>query len=234
MPDTFDLLRERAQGMRARRDPMAWGSLAVEMRGTAGVGAATGRSFGDARIDHNLFRNLSGGQPTSFRVEPGEHTIEIILSRWFRLWKFRGGSTVFKHLDIDPGENVTLVCGIRSKAPEEWWRIRAARLRPVLLFLIGCLVAIGTGVILTPYVQTVLLRAMELTNAQLTDVPAGQRMLGLRFNLVVFSLLVWCLIGLRAILRPGRLIADGLEHQFRYPYYLKRSHEPGYGLQGDS
>ncbi len=223
MPDTFDLLRERTQGMRAHRDPAAWSSIAVEMRGDP---RETARSFGDARIDSTLFRNLTGGQPTCFLVEPGEHTVAIQLSRWFRLWKYRRSSTLSMQVAVEPGETVKLVCGVRRGAKEEWRNIRVARIRPNFVFLAGCILAIYLGARATPTVRNVLARAMVQFNIIEDDVPVYHRALGLRANVVAFTFFVWCLVGNRLILVPNRRLADGLAYRFRYPYYLKKDNGP--------
>ena len=186
------------------RDAVEWSSIAVEMRGEPGENA---RSFGDARIDNSLFRNLTGGQPTSFQVEPGEHTVTIHLSRWFRLWKYRRPSTLAIQVAVKPGETVKLVFGIRPGAKKEWRNIRFARIRPRLVFLAGCLVATFLGFCVTPTVRSVFARAAFQFNIIEADVPNIHRALGLRANVMIFSLMLWSLIGNRLILIPNRRLA---------------------------
>ena len=135
MPDTFDLLRERSQGMRVRRYPMEWSSIDVEM---VGEPHQTARSLGDARVDNSLFRNLTGGEPTCFQVEPGEHTVTVHLSRWFRLSEVSTAARNFlSRSRSSPERQVKLVCGLRPGAKEEWRMIRIARVRPIFVFQAG-------------------------------------------------------------------------------------------------
>jgi len=136
--DTFDVLSERIRSVRANRDQIEWSSISLEMQG---VPINHTRSYGVARIDNSLFRNL-GGDPTSFRVEPGEHRVAVQLSRCsdFRI--------IRKLEPFDPGRGPARrarQAGLRptAGAKEEWRMIHIASIHLVLSFFAASLVAAG-------------------------------------------------------------------------------------------
>jgi hypothetical protein len=227
-PDTFDILTERTRGLRAKRDHIQWCSISLEVQG---VPITATRSYGEARIDNSLFRNLMGAEPTSFRVEPGPHTVTVHLSRWLRLRGYGRSSKISIQVAVQAGEQVNLVCGLRPGAKEEWTKIRMARIRPILILCIGSLLALFLGWFLFAILARLL--APAAIYIAIRGVPMSQTLIGAALRTAVLTpiILSWCLLARRLIVIPNRQDLQSLRYRFGFPYYLKKSEEPLHGRQ---
>jgi hypothetical protein len=220
--DTFDVLRERTRSLRAKRDRVEWSSISLEMRGGP---VKNTRSYGVARIDKSLFRNLGGGEPTSFRVEPGEHTVTVQLSRWVRLSRFRGSSKLRIQVSAVAGEEVKLVCGLRPGAREEWRLLRMARIRPVVIFCAGGVLAVLMGGLLFSFIGWLLAPAAIFVVIRGVTIPPPAISLVLRAVVIAPIIVPWYLLCDRLILAPNRRVLQSLTYRFAYPYFLKKAEE---------
>jgi hypothetical protein len=223
MADTFDVLRERTRSLRAKRDHIEWSWISLEIRG---VPLKKTRSYGAARIDKSLFRNLTGDEPTSFRVEGGEHTVTVQLSHWLRVSGFRGSSKLSIQIAVQPGEQVKLVCGLRPGAREDWRRIRMARIRPVLIFCAGSLLAVLVGWFLNAFLASLLAPARIAIQIRGVWISQAVIQIALRTPVLVSIFLPWCLLASRLILAPNRRVLQSLKYRFVHPYYLMKAEEP--------
>jgi len=226
--DTFDILTRRTKSLRAKRDQVAWSSISLEMHG---VPIKPSRSYGEARIDESLFRNLSGGEPTSFRVEPGMHTVTVHLSRWLRLPYYRRSSKLSIQVAVQPGEQVKLVCGLRPGAKEEWTTIRIARFRSILILWAGSLLAVVFGWFLCSLLGRMLAPAAILIVIRGARIPPIAVGFVLRMTVMAPIFLVWWSMAKRLIVVPNRRVLQSLRYRFVYPYSLKNSEEPFDGRQ---
>ena len=226
--DTFDLLSERIRSLRANRNDIEWSSISLEMQG---VPIKKTRSYGEARIDNSLFRNLSGDEPTSFRVEPGQHTVTVHLSRWLQLSSYRGSSKLSIHVAIRPGEQVKLVCGLRPGAKEEWRMIHIAGIRPVLSFCTASLVAAGFVWFIFTLVRSLLAPATIFIQIRGVWIPPTYTLFALKAVMMASPLRAWCWLGNRLILAPNRRVLQSLSYRFVDPYFLKKSEEALHGRQ---
>jgi hypothetical protein len=226
--DTFDLLSERIQSLRANRNDIEWSSISLEVQG---VPIKKTRSYGEARIDNSLFRNLSGGEPTSFRVEPGQHTVTVHLSRWLRLSKYRGSSKLSIQVATRPGEQVKLVCGLRPGAKEEWRMIQIASIRPALSFCAASLVATGFVWLLFTLVGSLIAPATIFIQIRGVWIPPTNTLFALKAAMMACATAAWWLLGNRLILVPNRRVLRSLSYRFVDPYILKKSEETFHGRQ---
>jgi len=226
--DTFDVLSERTRSLRAKRDQVEWSSISLEMQG---VPIKKTRSYGAARIDKSLFRDLTGGEPTSFRVEPGEHTVTVHLSRWLRVPSYRASSKLSIQIAVAQGEQVKLVCGLRPGAKKEWRRIRMARIRPVLMFCAGSLLAVLFGWFLNAFLGSLLAPARIAIQIRGVWICQAIIQIALRTPVMASIFLPWCWLGKRLILDPNRGILQSLKYRFVSPYYLKKAEEPLHARQ---
>jgi hypothetical protein len=226
--DTFDVLSERIRSVRANREHVEWSSISLEMQG---VPIKQTRSYGEARIDNTLFRNLSGGEPTSFRVEPGPHTVTVHLSRWLRLWNYRRSSKLSIQVAVQPGEQVKLVCGLRPGAKEEWGMIQIASIRPALIFCAASLVAAGFVWFVYTIVRNLLAPATIFIQIRGVWVPPIYTLFALKAAMMACAIAAWCSLGNRLILAPNRRVLQSLSYRFVYPYFLKKSEEALHGRQ---
>jgi hypothetical protein len=226
--DTFDVLRERTRSLRAKRDHVEWSSISLEIQG---VPIQRTRSCGVARIDKSLFRNLAAGEPTLFRVEPGEHTITVLLSRWVKLPGYRDSARLSIQVDAVAGEQVKVVCGLRPAALEEWRAIRIARFRSVLMFGVGSLLVVVYGWFLFAFLGSLLAPAAILIMIRGVTIPPIALGLGLRAVVIAPLFLGWCWLAKRLILVPDLRVLQSLVYRFRYPYFLKKAEDPLSGRQ---
>jgi hypothetical protein len=226
--DTFNLLSERIRSLRANRDVVEWSSISLEMQG---VPIKKTRSYGEARIDNALFRNLSGGEPTSFRVEPGQHTVAVHLSRWLRLSNYRGSSKLSIQVAVRAGEQVKLVCGLRPGAKEEWRMIQIASMRPILVFCTAGLVAAGSVWFISTLVGRLIAPATIFIQVRGLWVPPTYTLFALKAALMACAIVAWWSLGNRLILAPNRRVLQSLSYRFVYPYFLKQSEEALHGRQ---
>ncbi len=191
-----------------------------------GVPVKKTRSYGAARIDKSLFRNLSGGEPTLFRVEPGRHTVVVHLSRWIRLAGYRGSSKLSIHVAVQPGEQLKLVCGLRPGAKEEWNMIHMAQLRPIFLTCAGSLLALALRLGPLFFDRQTACPGRDLHHdsrcADTSDHRSARTQSG-RHRTHIRGLVC---AGKPLILAPNRLVMRSLRYRFLYPYFLKKSEEP--------
>jgi hypothetical protein len=226
--DTFDVLSERIRSLRANRDHIEWSSISLEMQGVA---ISQTRSYGMARIDNSLFRNLGGGEPTYFRVEPGEHRVTVQLSRWFRLSDYRGSSKLTIQVAVQAGEQVKLVCGLRPGAREEWRMIQIASIRPALIFCAASLVAAGFLWFVYTVVRSLIAPATIFIQIRGVWIPPIYTLFALKAAMMACAIAAWCLQGNRLIFAPNRRVLQSLKYRFVYPYFLKKSEDPLHGRQ---
>jgi len=226
--DTFDVLSERLRSLRAKGDQIEWSSISLEVQGAP---IKKTRSYGVARIDNSLFRNLAGGEPTFFRVEPGEHRVTVQLSRWFRLSDYRGNSKLSIQVAVRAGEQVKLVCGLRPGAREEWRMIQIASIRPALIFCAASLVAAGFVWFVYTFVRNLLAPATIFIQIRRVWIPPIYTLFALKAAMMACAILPWCLLGHRLILAPNRRVLQSLQYRFVYPYFLKKSEEALHGRQ---
>jgi hypothetical protein len=222
-PDTFDILSERTRSIRAKRDRVEWSSISLEARG---VPINKARSYGVARIDNSMFRNLNGGEPTSFRVEPGEHVVVVQLSRWLRLSRYRGTSKLSIRVAVQPGERVELVFGLRPGAEEEWRSIQRARLRPILGACALIFLIVLVDGFLIPLIGSLLAPAAIAIQIRGVWIPQPIVQLVLRIAIIASIFTPLFVLGNRRFVAPNLVVVQSLRHRFRHPYFLKKAEEP--------
>lgn len=107
MADTLEVLCSRARVRRVEQNKVPWATVSIEL---TAVVCKTPCHAGRVLIDRRLVGSLINGEPRSFRVEPGQHTVTVYLGRSARFGGDRKASISCDVL-LEPGENAKLVCG---------------------------------------------------------------------------------------------------------------------------
>jgi hypothetical protein len=224
MADTFDALRERSKTIRAKLDQVEWCAISVEMDDVA---EQSSRYAAVVRIDGGVAGDLIGGAARSFRVEPGEHTVVVRLRR--RLW-LRGcpqKAIVALQLDLEPGEQAKLICGVRPEARKAASRAQMAELDLFHHVCIGFALAALIGWAAFPVVHNLIDRAAVRLRIPSFWVPFALWMVGSRVATVAWGVGIWWLLIGRFSVERKRRLAASLKVEIVDPYFLKRIEEHG-------
>jgi hypothetical protein len=226
LADTFDVLRLRSQAIRARSDRVDWCSISVEVEGP--LDQAPGYSA-VVRVDGGVAADLVGNEPRSFRVEPGEHTVVVRLRRQFWLHGCRERAVASLPLELQPGERVRLICGVRPEARAVAAQARLAELDLFQHVCIGSALAIAIGWTAYSAVNRLIDAAAEHLRMASYWVPFVQWLVGSRLATAVWGLVLWWLLFGQFSFERRRRRAASLKAEIVDPYFLKRvgDHEDG-------
>jgi hypothetical protein len=219
MADTFDALRERSKTIRARLDRVEWCSISVEV---AGVAEQSSRYTGIVRIDGGVAGDLVGGAPRSFRVEPGEHTVVVRLRRCLWLQGCSQKAIVSLRLDLQPGEQVKLICGVRPEAKQAAGRARAAELDLFQHFCAGSFLAMAIGWAAYPVVRRAIVVATSRLRVSSFWVPLALWIVGSPVAAAAWALVLWWLLIGRYSVTRRRKLAASLKAEIVEPYFLRK------------
>jgi hypothetical protein len=105
---------------------------------------------GKVMIDGQRVGYLVDGEPTAFDVEPGEHTVRVLLYKkgWYA--SLPGKPVASVQVWIDEGERAELVCGIRPEIVQRRVQTEKENLCHNLLLTGVTFVAAGIGWMLSP------------------------------------------------------------------------------------
>jgi hypothetical protein len=222
MADTFDVLRKRSETIRARLDRVEWCSISVEVEG---VREKSSRYTAVVRIDGGVAGDLIGGAARSFRVEPGEHTVVVRLRK--RLWLYGCPQKAIAslQLDLQPGEQVKLICGVRAKAQDAASRAHAAELDLFQNFCIGSALALAIGWAAYPVARNLIGLATVRLRIPSFWVPFALWIVGSRVATALWGLVIWWLLAGRYSVERRRRLAASLKAEIGDPYFLKRVEE---------
>jgi hypothetical protein len=106
---------------------------------------------GKVLIDGQRVGYLVDGDPTAFDVEPGEHTVRVLLYKKGRFASLPGKPVASVQVWLDEGERAELVCGIRPVIVERRSQIEKENLCHDLLLTGVASVAAGIGWMLSPF-----------------------------------------------------------------------------------
>ncbi|MGO9917658.1 MAG: hypothetical protein ACLQIB_23555 [Isosphaeraceae bacterium] len=219
MSDTFDALRERSKTIRARLDRVEWCSISIAVEGVA---EQPSRYTAVVRIDGGVAGDLVGGAPRSFRVEPGEHTVVVRLRKRLWLYGCRDQAIVSHSLDLQPGEQANLICGVRPEAREAARRAHAAELDLFQHFCVGSFLALAIGWAAYPVVQRVITVATSRFAFLSFWVPFTMWIVGSRLATAAWTLVLWWLFIGRYSVERRRRLAASLKVEIVEPYFLNR------------
>jgi hypothetical protein len=149
MSDSMTQLCRSAQLRRARWDKVAWCPLSIELKAIS----RQDRCFvGVALIDHRQVGYLINGEPRSFKLEPGEHTVTVYLARTARFAVVKQ-KVISRRVVLGPGEHVGLVCGTEKGARGEWRAYQTAQQRLTLAIIPGPILFGGLGWLIFPFLR---------------------------------------------------------------------------------
>ncbi len=188
MADTFDVLRKRSETIRSRLDRVDWCSISVEVKGAS---EPSSRYVALVRIDGGVAGELTGGEPRSFRVTPGEHTVVVRLRKRLWLRGCREKAIVSLPVDLQPGEQLKLICGVRPEARKAAGLAHRAELDLFQHFCVGSALALAVGWAAHPYMQSFIERAAERLRVPSFWVPFALWLVGSRLATAVWALLIW-------------------------------------------
>jgi len=200
-------------------DRVDWCSISVEVEGES---ERPSHYVAVVRVDGGVTADLPDGEPRSFRVTPGEHTVVVRLRK--RLW-LRGSrqqAVVSLPLDLQPGEQVRLICGIRPEARKAASRARAAELGLFQHFCLGSALALAIGWAAHPVIHNFIERAAERLRVPNFWVPFALWLVGSRLGTALWGFVIWWLfIGRFSVARRRRLAAS-LKAEIIEPYFLRK------------
>jgi hypothetical protein len=219
MADTFDVLRKRSETTRSRLERVDWCTISVEVEG---LSERSSRYVALVRINGGSAADLVDGQPRSFRVTPGEHMVVARIRK--RLWLpgYRQQAIVSLPLDLQPGEEVKLICGVRPEARASALKTRAAELDLFLHACVGCALALGIGWAAHPAVNRLIERAADRLSVPSFWFPFAMWLVESRFATAAWGLLIWWLLMGRFSVERRRRRAAGLKAEIVDPYFLRR------------
>jgi len=219
MADTFDALRERSKTMRARLDRVEWCSISVAVEGVA---EQSSRYTAVVRIDGGVAGDLVGSEPRSFRVEPGEHMVVVRLRKRLWLHGCPQKAIVSLQLDLQPGEQVKLICGVRREAREAARQADAADLDLFQHFCVGSLLAIAIGWAANPVARNLIRLATVRLRIPSFWVPFAFWIVGSRVATAAWAFVFWWLLTGRYSVERRRQAAASLKVEIVDPYFLKK------------
>jgi hypothetical protein len=217
--DTFDALRKRSESAKTRLERLDWCSISVEMEGNS---KQSSRNLAVVRIDGRVAGDVAGKEPRAFRVTPGEHTVVVRVRKQLWLHGCREQAIVALPLDLQPGEEVKLICGVRPEARKLASKVRAAELNLFLHFCFGSALAIAIGWAAYPVVNEFIERVSERLRVPSFWVPFALWLVGSRLATAAWSLVIWWVFMGRFSIERRRRLAASLRAEFVDPYFLKR------------
>jgi hypothetical protein len=219
LADTFDLLRQRSESIRSRLDRVDWCSISVEME-SAPVGSS--RNVGVVRIDDGVAGDLTGGEPRSFRVTPGAHTVVVRLRKRLWLYGSREKAVVSFPVDLKSGEKVRLVCGVRPEAQEAAVRAHRAERDLIRHFCVGGGLALAVGWAANTYIDEFIERAADRLRVPSFWIPFALWLVGSRLATAVWGVVIWWIFMGRFSVEKRRRLAVSLKAEILEPYFLKK------------
>jgi hypothetical protein len=105
---------------------------------------------GKVLIDRQRVGYLVDGETTAFDVEPGEHTVTVLLYKKGRFASLPGKPVASVQVWLDEGERAELVCGIRPEIVQRREQIEKEDLCHNLLLTGVTFVVAGIGWMLSP------------------------------------------------------------------------------------
>jgi hypothetical protein len=149
MSDLLEQLCRSARVRRARWDKVPWCTLSIELKA---VSCQTRCYVGVALIDRRQVGYLINGDPRSFRVEPGEHTVTVYLARTARIPDWRK-ATISRRVVLWPREKIQLICGTSSEITDGWRAFRMARTRMAWASIVTPFAAAGASWLSFPFLR---------------------------------------------------------------------------------
>jgi hypothetical protein len=177
-----------------------------------------------------MLRYLVSGEAASFLVEPGDHTVEVLVfeGRFGIYWQ-RRLARCNASVSLEAGEQIDLTWGTRSEIVHLWKSARGQWEVYMILYLVVCVLASGLGWLLGSYLREALALALwHLPNNGML-VPLAYRMIGPLFSAF------WPLLLHFWVLHRWPEIKDtsdkALLSRFGSPYYLEVFGEAKAGSQ---
>ncbi len=189
MSDKLEQLCSRARVLRAKWDRVPWCSLSIELNA---VSRQTRCYVGVALIDRRQVGYLVNGEPRSFRLEPGDHTVTVYLARTARLNAVRE-ATISRRIVLRPNEEVRLVCGRTSEMTEANRVLQKAQASLLRALVAGLIIVPGSTWLLLPFFREVAVYAMLGLGLGGFGLLAQYSQASWRAGTTAFALLVWIL-----------------------------------------
>jgi hypothetical protein len=141
---SINCLSERFRAQRNKRRTLDRATIAVKR-----IEPSTGRLrfAGRVLVDCQQIGYLVGGEPRTFDVEPGEHTITVYFGRRPAILSSPGRAVSTTSVRLGAGERADFACGIRPEVARLWARARRATVIGVIVFVSGVderLAAVGS------------------------------------------------------------------------------------------
>jgi hypothetical protein len=181
------------------------------------------------RIDGGVAADLPGGAFRSFRLTPGKHTVVVRIRKRLWLYGCRDKAIVALPLDLEAGEDVGLVCGVRPEAQKIAALARRAEFDLILHVFLTSMLALVVGWSAQPFVHRFIERAADRLGVSSYWLPFALWMVGSPLATALWAILIWWVfLGRFSVERKRRLVAS-LKAEIVEPYFLKRVECHGHG-----
>jgi hypothetical protein len=215
-------LAEQFRIARVNQRAADWATITVKHVGPL---AEQHRFAGRVLVDCRMLGYLVNGEPRTFDVEPGEHTITIFYGRKPAILSSRSRAKSAVSVVLSPGERADFVCGIRSEVAHRWAQARRAGtnralVRALVLLVVLYLIAM-VGYLLAPYLRQGVALAVFHLPVYGSLIPLGYRLVNPFVCACLFMMLAWWLAR-RTTHFPREETDEELLSRIGSPYYLER------------
>jgi hypothetical protein len=150
---SLEELRRRFESARVERGSQGQATIIVRRGDLPG---RRRRFTGTVRIDERRIGYLVGGEARAFDVQPGAHRVTVYLGRKDRVASAPGRAMVSSSVEVEPGEQVVLTCGVRCEVARQWRRIDRSGGRFGIYFAVAIYLCAALGWLIAPFLQELL------------------------------------------------------------------------------
>lgn len=149
---SLERMSEEFRKQRAKRRTLDLATITVKR---VDLFAGQFRFSGRVLIDRQRLGYLVGGEPVTFDVEPGDHTITVSFGRRPAVLSSPGRAKCSALVSVGAGERAEFACGIRPDVVHLWVKARRAGAIRCAALAVPVGLAGGSGWFLAPYFQEV-------------------------------------------------------------------------------
>jgi len=212
---SIDRLSERIRIQLTERRAIAFATITVKR---VDPSADRRRFAGRVRIDGQQLGYLVGGEPRTFDVEPGEHTITVYFGRKPAIISSRRPAMSTASVSLGAGERAEFACGIRPEVARQWAKVR----RAVAFRVTVCVAAIELVYwLITPNLRPAVALAVFYLPVPGSLIPWCYRLVSPVLSVLWFVLLASWMVGRSTHLRRDESYEE-LLRRIGSPYYIER------------
>jgi hypothetical protein len=178
------------------------------------------RFSGRVLLDGQQLGYLVGGEPRTFHVDPGDHTITVYFGRRSAFFASRRRAVSSASVSLCPGERADFNCGIRPDVARQWMETRRAVASRAIIFFAVVLLAGEAGSWLTTFLRDAVALAVFHLPVYGSLIPILHRIVSPLFCALWFALLARWILG-RLAYFPSEETDEELLARIGSPYFLE-------------